>query len=191
MSPEERSEIARAAVEARWEKAGIPRRPRETHTGVLKIGDLEIPCSVLSDGTRVLSQRGVYGALGGVGAPRGGDRDDETPPFLASSSIKPFIGKELTVTTKLHIEYTPKHGGKPALGVDARLLPEICKVWLDARRARVLRPNQMHIAERAELLLTGLARVADRLGVHGGGDCGGTDRILLAQAGRACAAMGG
>jgi hypothetical protein len=38
--------------------------PKATHRGVLELGDARIPCAVLSDGTRLLSQRGVGEALG-------------------------------------------------------------------------------------------------------------------------------
>src|SRR5947209_1114418 len=60
MTPEERKERARLAAQARWHSDV----PVATHTGDLKIGDLEIPCAVLQDGTRLLSETGVVNALG-------------------------------------------------------------------------------------------------------------------------------
>src|SRR5882672_7290369 len=68
LSPEERSDIARAAAEVRWskvaEESGELRLPRATHVGNLKIGDILIPCAVLEDGTRLITQRGMFVALG-------------------------------------------------------------------------------------------------------------------------------
>src|SRR5437773_6822073 len=58
LSPEQRAEIARKAAEARW-KLPIP-----THSGVLTIGDAELPCYVLGNGERVLSTRGIMKSLG-------------------------------------------------------------------------------------------------------------------------------
>ena len=63
LSPERRSEIARTAIQARWEKAGKPSLPRATHTGDLKIGNISIPCAVLETGTRVVSESGLTTAL--------------------------------------------------------------------------------------------------------------------------------
>ena len=48
-----RSEIAQRAAVARWNK-GVPQAIRD---GVLVIGEIEIECAVLPDGTRVLSER--------------------------------------------------------------------------------------------------------------------------------------
>src|SRR5258707_10006355 len=69
LSPERRKEIARNAVEARWAKAGKAPIPRATHIGELRIGDLVIPCAVLEDGTRLLTQWGFYRAIGRSGRP--------------------------------------------------------------------------------------------------------------------------
>ena len=63
LSAEERSAIARKGADARWEKAGKV-LPKATHEGILTIGEMEIPCAVLEDGTRVLTQSGVMVALG-------------------------------------------------------------------------------------------------------------------------------
>ena len=44
---------------------------RATHQGVLRIADIEIPCFVLEDGTRVISGRGVTKAIGMKGRGQG------------------------------------------------------------------------------------------------------------------------
>ncbi len=68
LSPEERSNIARAAVETRWRNAGKTSEiAKATHGSAdrpLRIGDIEIPCYVLADGRRVLMQRNLVSALG-------------------------------------------------------------------------------------------------------------------------------
>ena len=55
---------------------------RSTRPTTLVIGDIEIPCYVLEDETRVLSQRGVTASIGLN--PEAGFR---MPQFMASRSI--------------------------------------------------------------------------------------------------------
>ena len=65
LTAKDRKAIAQGAAEARWEKAGkLKAIPQATHEGILTIGDVEIPCAVLEDGRRVLTQSGVMVALG-------------------------------------------------------------------------------------------------------------------------------
>ena len=131
--------------------AGAPDRP-------LIIGDVEIQCYVLEDETRVLSQRGFLQAIGrSVSRPRrsGGD---ETPAFLVSKNLKPFISNDL-LTASIPVVFQAPSRGPIGHGFRAEILPRVCKVYLSARRAGVLRPHQMHVAERAEILLYGLAEI--------------------------------
>src|SRR5579872_2893782 len=60
LPPEKRSEIARKAAESRW--SNVPQALTETK--ILRIGDADIPCAVLEDGRRVLTQEGVLHAIG-------------------------------------------------------------------------------------------------------------------------------
>ena len=143
---------------------GRPKAPPEAaHEGTLKIGDLEIPCAVLEDGTRVLSERGVTKALGGK---RGGSHwlrrkegGADLPVFLSANNLRPFIDKDLEMALNEPILYRPKGGGGTAFGRKAELLPTICDVLLKARAAKALRPNQKHIAAQAEILVRGFAHV--------------------------------
>ena len=61
--------------------AGAPDRP-------LVIGDIEIPCYVLEDETRVLSQGGFLQSIGRSRTPRAGTGGggDNTPSFLAAKT---------------------------------------------------------------------------------------------------------
>lgn len=174
MSPEERSDVARAAAAARWlaqdaDDAGddAARIPRATHAGTLKIGG--IPCAVLDNGQRVLTEEGFFRAIGRSGNPyvRGGREHFDLPPFLAAENLKPFISDELRSTSR-PIVFRPRGGGGnqgKAWGYPAELLPQVCTVFLDARDARtsdgkpVLLPSQDHIAKACDILIRGLATV--------------------------------
>lgn len=160
---EERQAQAKKAAEARWGTDGVP---TAEYIGTLKLGDLEIPCAVLPDGRRVLSQRGIMAALGRTYGGKtwkalelGEDAAGKLPPFLAVSSLKPFVDNELGALVSAPIPYKHGQGGGVAHGVDAALLPRICDVWLKAREAGALTTIQKAQAQRAEVLVRGLAHV--------------------------------
>lgn len=159
LTPEERSNIAKIAAQKRWGA-----KPKETtYTGELVIGDLIIPCAVLPDGSRVLSQRGVGRALGKTFGGKQFQQDSaedgggKLPFFLIGKSLKPFISNELEVVVSEPKIYVQKGG--TAHGIDAAALPGICEVWLKARDAGVLTRVQMPVAAKAEMIMRGLAHI--------------------------------
>ena len=157
LSPERRREIAAIAGRARHEY----RIPKASHAGTLTFGDLKIPCSVLENGTRILSQRGLNEAFGithGGVVPDGGLR---TPRFIRLEALKPFISHELSAGLLEPIEFAPLHGGRSVLGFPATTLPDICTAWLKAREAKALKTaRQLETARRAEILSQALLHVA-------------------------------
>ena len=160
LTPEERSKIAKKGADARWNS----KLPKATHEGTLKI--LSIPCSVLDNGMRLLSEREFTRALGGK---RGGSHwkrqrelgDDgaKLPVFLSAKNLTPFIPKELAVALNSPIQYVPLQGGRAANGILATLVPDICQVFLKARAAEELHASQKQMAQQAEIMLVGLAHV--------------------------------
>ena len=156
LSAEERAAIARKGARARWNKE----LPRATHEGTLKLGMVEIPCAVLEDGRRLLTQSGVMLALGRARQAKGRayyDADVNLPAFLTAKNLKPFISKDLEVTSS-QIEFvTPK--GTKAFGYAAEMLPRVCDVYLQAREGLALDKRQEHIAVQAEILVRALAQV--------------------------------
>src|SRR5882724_7860044 len=155
LAPDERSEIAKKAAEARWSL------PRATHEGELVLGNTSIPCAVLEDGTRLLTQMGFLKALGRSPRARGGEGSsiDGMVPFLAADNLKPFITKPLLRSTS-PIRSRTLHGkGTPAFGYRAELLPQVCEVSLRAREQEKLHFSQRHIAKMAELIIRGLANI--------------------------------
>lgn len=134
--------------------AGTPDRP-------LVIGDIEIPCYVLEDETRVITQSGFLQAIGRSRTPKAGTGGmtvvDDLPFFLRATQLRPFISKELRVsTTPILFAIGPN---RKVVGYRAELLPQVCNVYLEARDAGALLPSQQHIATRAEILIRGLATV--------------------------------
>jgi hypothetical protein len=171
LSAEERANIARTAATARWQ---IQRHiPEATHSGTLSIGGANIQCAVLADGRRVLTQQAVLDAIG-RSRPSGAEAQkasiENLPVFLAHPNLIPFISEDLR-RSSLPVLFRPlgtggrrtEAGGKGgrgyALGYQAQLLPEICKVFMDANDARVLTASQKRIATRCSILLRGMATV--------------------------------
>ena len=134
---------------------------KATHTGTLRLGDRELPCAVLEDGTRLLSERGVARALG---SSRGGShwrrrrRGSTLPVYVSASNLEPYIPPSLQEALSQPIKYSGPKGGI-ANGVKAMLLPEVCEVWLDARDNDALLESQKPMAEMADIIVRGLARV--------------------------------
>lgn len=137
-------------------KAGLM---KASHDGTLQIGNLVIDCSVLNDGTRVLSYRSVNRSLG-KSEKWNKKGATELPPFISQKELKDFIPRELSAPLSNPIEYKPLHGGRTAYGVPAELLPEICDVWLRAREDGALKSKKsLASAKQAEILMRGLAHV--------------------------------
>jgi hypothetical protein len=156
LSKDDLSSIGRAAADARWGK-GLP---KTTHEGILTIGDIEIPCAVLENGMRVLTQSGVMIALGRARQAKGRqyyDADIDLPAFLTAKNLKPFIPNTLSVTSS-QVAFRMLNGTR-AYGYSADLLPAICGVFLDAKAAGKLATTQEHIAEQALTLIRGFANV--------------------------------
>ena len=157
LSKQERSEIARQAALRRWTKG--QEIAQATHEGLLEIGQLEIPCAVLSDGTRVLTQFGFLQAIGRSGRPAAGRGSsfERRAPFLDSDNLKPFVDEDLgTASRAITLRMV---SGSIAHGYRADLLPRVCEVYLQARDAGALRSSQMKFAIACDMIMRGLAHV--------------------------------
>jgi hypothetical protein len=161
LSPKARKDIAKKAAAARWD-SGIP---TATHIGELQIGDLNLPCAVLPDGTRVISQGGVTTAFGPVTGgwqqrQRAADDDKgDLPSFLVAKSLQPFISAEVRGLVSSARKYRDPRGGPIRVGLEATLLPKVCEIWLQARDAGGLTTIQKPVADRADILMRGLAHI--------------------------------
>lgn len=164
LTPEQRSEIARKGALARKNAAPLLLAKFGSSDRPLRLGDAEIPCYVLDDGTRVLTQEGFLSAIGRARKAKGGTgastRTDATsdpylPAFLAAANLQPVIPADLAETTR-PIRFKLPTGGT-GYGFRAEALPKVCNVYLKARDQGLLLPSQRHIAEKADILIRGLA----------------------------------
>ncbi len=155
LSKVERVEIATRAAAARW---GGP-VPTATHVGGLMIGETAIPCAVLEDGTRLLTEAGFLVALGRSPKPKGRSQrvSDGLPPFLNTKSLKGLITQDIIDST-VPIVFRTTTGGR-ASGYRAELLPKVCNLFLAARKAGMLTVQQEGIADKAEIVVRALAEI--------------------------------
>lgn len=156
LSKAERSEIARNAAVARWGKRGSDDLPRAICGGEtpLKLGNVELPCFVLDDERRVITASEMQSALGMSGS--GGS--PRLVSFAMKITGKPSRSGNLPGRLESPIEFVPPHGGL-AKGYEAILLADLCDAILGARKSGRLTDRYSTIAESAEVLVRGWARV--------------------------------
>lgn len=163
LPPERRQEIGRKAAVTRW--ANAKDIPKADYSGEVRIGELVFPCSVLSDGTRILTQSDF---MAGMGMYYSGwvsqnrpeeDAAADVPQFLSFKSLKPFVEKHLGDLQSITVSYRTERGNV-ARGIKAEIIPKICDVWLDAEDAGKLGSRQKQIAQKAKLIMRALAHTA-------------------------------
>jgi P63C domain len=162
LSGVERKRIASDAATARW--AEQSKLPKVEFSGSLALGEITIPCAVLSDGSRVLSETGITNAIlgGRSGASKRKKKASEEagallPLFIAPRQLEPFITNELREGPLKPISY--RDGNSVVTGYDAKILRAVCEVWLAARAAGELQAQQKDKAQRAEVLMRALADI--------------------------------
>ena len=158
--PEYYAEIQAKRQTRRGGRPKLP--PKVTHAGPLKIGDIELDCAVLEDGSRIISETKFMEVMGmyrsGALSVRRKDASAPIPLFLAHKNLKPYADKHLG---GVHFElksYRTERGGS-GQGIPAETLPKVCEVWMDANRDGVLGPRQQLTAKKAEILFRGFAHV--------------------------------
>lgn len=168
MTAEARQALALKMVEAKKKKAEerrlIKSLPRSSHRGELNIGDIQIPCYVLEDGRRIISEGGITAIFGTSGGKTYRLRDLSSPEstgpmplFLASKALQPFIHEAFDGLDLSLVEFVD--GEKVLTGYEAKILPKVCEVWLRAKDEKVLQASQFGKSKKAELLMRGLAHV--------------------------------
>lgn len=133
--------------------------PKATHEGKLTLGEKVMNCAVLEDGTRLLTATSVFEAFDRPrkGKSKADQRVAGMPSFVDAQNLQLFVSEELIEWTK-PVTYITKNGTK-ASGYNAKILPALCKVYLDARAANSLTASQQPIARASEILLIGLSNI--------------------------------
>jgi hypothetical protein len=173
LTPEERKEIARNAVRARWAKAGklkavedsfsepeiieaqVPVSPTPEEfpysmfPGELDIGGVKLECHVLNDGRRVFTQKEIVRVL------TAGKGSTNLDVYVKGN---PLITNELS--EKKIVEFKIPGNPQLAKGREATVLIEICDKYLEARDRKLLRTGgQKRNAVQAEIIMRSCAKV--------------------------------
>jgi hypothetical protein len=149
LSADERSEIARKAVTARWARAKVDAGtlPFSLLPGVLQLGEVQMECHVLNDHRRVLTQREVVRTISG------GRESGNLQRYLSRS---PLFSGRFQAAEPIEFIIPPN---RPATGYEAELLIEICDAYLAARSEKLLKPSQANLARTAEIIVRACAKV--------------------------------
>ena len=135
----------------RYAKFGSDKTP-------LKLGELEIPCYVLDDGTRVFSGRGIQKAIG---------YESKSGQWMSSFSKLNGLSSYIcagnpSVSDKLSnpIPFTRNAAGgsqSTTNGYEVTILVDICSAIIDANRAGVF--NDSLIVRNADIIIRAVAKV--------------------------------
>jgi hypothetical protein len=180
LTSEERSEIARNAVRARWAKRGSddgssepqpkeqvsqsadhtqnqqlmsvgPSHPIALFPGKLNMANVQISCYVLDNGKRVMAQREIVRLF--TGHIKG-----NLARYLEAQYLQPYLPDTSIIDQAIHFRIP----GVPNLasGYEATLLLDICDAYLRARENNVLEGvAQLNFAKQAEIITRACAKV--------------------------------
>ena len=153
-----RSEIGKAGADARWSmrtaEYGDDKHP-------LSIGGVNVPCYVLDNSERVLSQRGFFDALGIT------SRGREMERFISHTALDRYLPPD-GVEALLHpVRFQPKRSvgkavdrSKKAInGYSGLLLVDVCNAVLSSRDAGTFSDVYAETAVRADVLIRAVAKV--------------------------------
>lgn len=150
------------------------------YRGPLNVGNIELNCYVLEDGTRILSSTSIFKAFD---RPRKGRRSKEERRYFEQKELPSFLPINILETYKKYAllpENAQKSailtdiddilewiipvqfydGGKLKAGYKSNLLVKMCELYVRANEIDgILRDNQKQFAEKAQILLYAFASV--------------------------------
>lgn len=136
---------------------------KATHFGRLNLGENELPCAVLEDGSRIISKNAVFRAFGRTkrGRKRGEVRVldmPELPSFIDANNLKIYITGEVRELLISPVTYKAQNG-REVQGYKATIIPLLCDVYLAARIDGVLTKQQENLAIASEILVRSLSKL--------------------------------
>ena len=132
--------------------------PKVSYSGIITVGNKELSCAVLDDGTRILTNTAVFAAFDRPrkGKPSESYRLKNTPAFLTANNLQPYIEREFA-DGDFSVEYI--RNGRECIGYKAEILSRICEIYLSARDDGILTENQKPLADASDVLMRSLAKV--------------------------------
>jgi len=121
------------------------------HTGIIKLGEFELPCYVLNNEKRVLAQNKVVQLI------TGGRESGDLGRYLKAQAIQPLLPPKFQGDHRRNV-LVFKAGTNIVFGLEASDVVDICKAYLNARQQGILHPQQAKLAEQAEIFITACAK---------------------------------
>ncbi len=117
--------------------------------GNKEVGKVEIPCAVLENEKRIVSQTGVYAAFK---RPLRSEKGNTGIPYIMEArNLQPFVTEELLAVTKpIHYYH---YNGKVSLGYTAEFLPQLCKLYIRANEEGKLSKTQKKFLTQAKMII--------------------------------------
>jgi P63C domain len=182
LSKNERSEIARKAVLARWAKAKLaeqedelvidgaeseviapdPAMPIAQWRGTLNLISIEVPCYVLDNGLKVIGRTSAAEVLTGI---KGGGGLEK---YIGVKSLEPFLDRNLILERFVPFRLLEVEGLEKAVkGLPHDLMIELCQGFVLALQASLdpksdyprMTSRQMQMAMMASMFLSACAKV--------------------------------
>lgn len=138
--------------------------PRALYSGVLRLGNIELPCYVLDNGQRVISRSASTKFLIGL-------ESGQFERTISVNSLKPFLDSEKIISQLISFRIEDTESlGLQVKGLPADLLIEVCRGFVAALEASYFRSDeesnyprltsrQEEIAVKASVFLASVAKV--------------------------------
>ncbi|WP_321999058.1 P63C domain-containing protein [Priestia megaterium] len=136
---------------------------KATHFGKLNLGEKELTCAVLEDGSRIISRNAIFRAFGRTkrGRKKGEVRVanmPELPSFIDANNLTQYITGEIRELLINPVVYRAQNG-REVEGYKAQIIPLMCDVYLSARMDKVLTKQQENLAIVSEILVRSLSKL--------------------------------
>jgi hypothetical protein len=154
------------AVEGRSSE-GSATVPRALRQGLLRFGEVEVPCYVLADGTALLTARGILRVFAG-------GKEGDLRRFLPRI---PGISNDFSLVVSVRFRLADNNA--IADGYPAEVLIDLCNLYVRALAAGTLHPKQVPLAVRAAVIVTSCAKAGITAAVW---EATGYDKIKAAGA---------
>lgn len=157
LTPEKRKEIARKGAIAKQKIVAEKDLPRASHSGERELDGYTIPVHNLSDGRRVISERGFLAIIGAKG--RGATGGHRLLRILADPIIKSFFSEEILAAIGEPIPFLSKTNTL-TYGYEDKILHKFCISFSKAKNSRALKTEvQLRYASYCETLLYAFAEL--------------------------------
>lgn len=126
--------------------------PERLYSGTLTIGRHKLSCAVLDNGMRVITPYSIFSAFGkGGGEGANDDSSSSIPSFLNDNHVMPYVKNVFPDGIDMPVKYISKKGRSIYSGYNAKILPLICEVYLQANAAGALTNSHKACLETSKL----------------------------------------